>query len=347
MTPRLTWFAGTVLVLAACLPPTQAERGTVRRWLLCEECNEGELDSVVALGGRVVKVLGEALEGPPASGRENIRLQAGGMFARIPSPLVTQGVYIQHFVDNYVATYQSRAAMALALIPTPAAHQLLLNAIRNDSAYRDDVRRVLGASAQVSLDTAAGGTQSAPANSFVRINPTVVVRDTSDSAAPQLLDDVRVAFRVESGGGQVSDSDQITRGSGSASVRWQLGPGLDSLNVLRAEAAGQTVYFRATGRGPGLRLEFVTQPGNVRAGDTLATAVRVAVVDAWGQTDPAFAGIVELFVVGTAATWIQPIVGGEAVFPGLSFGGPAPAQRLLARVGGAAQAVSDPFDILP
>jgi hypothetical protein len=49
------------------------EEAAVHRWLLCEECVDGELDSVVAFGNRAVPALDAALRGPPRDRYENVR----------------------------------------------------------------------------------------------------------------------------------------------------------------------------------------------------------------------------------------------------------------------------------
>src|SRR5688572_27847111 len=148
-------------LLAGCDPLTPAERRSVQRWLLCEECVEGERDSVVRIGDRAVKKLGKALKGPPDEGVENIRLQVEANYRRIRSPASSQQEYVSHYLDNYRALYQSRSAVALGLIATPRARELLLEAIRRDSTYRDDVRRVLGAAFGILLDIQAPDWQRA------------------------------------------------------------------------------------------------------------------------------------------------------------------------------------------
>jgi hypothetical protein len=57
------------LALAGCDRLTSAEEAKVRRWLLCEECAEGELDSVVALGDRAVGCWARPADRRPSAGR--------------------------------------------------------------------------------------------------------------------------------------------------------------------------------------------------------------------------------------------------------------------------------------
>ena len=269
------------------------------------------------------------------------------MYARLSSPPLAQQVYARHFVDNYVATYQSRAAIALGLIGTPRAQAILLKAARNDTTSREDVLRAIGAAAPIALAVAAGDSQSAPADSTVRIDPSVLVTDVRDSAAPRPLADVRVVFRVESGGGRVgADSVQRTSANGTAAVRWQLGPGVDSVNILRVVAAGRTIRFRATGRGFTPRLAFVVQPHDGRRGQPMDTVV-VAALDAWDQQAANFNAAVDLTVPGTPFSLIQPTSAGAAFFPGIVLNFTGTGFRFRATAAGAAEALSAPFDILP
>jgi len=334
---------GVLITLLAC-HPTAEERSVVRRWLLCEECREGELDSVVALGDRATGALAEALRGPPAAGRENVRNQAIAMFRRSPgiSPF-SQQQYVNRFVANYVATYQSRSVVALGQIGTPKAHAVLLQAVQSDTAYRDDVLKALGAAAQLSLSRFAGDGQSAPLDSFVLIKPTVLVRD---STTGHPLGNVQVVFRVDSGGGRVVDSVQRTSPNGLASVRWMLGA-TDSINVLRAVAAGRIVQFHAAGHGYSPRIVFTTQPSNGRINQPIVPAVRVAVLDPWGRLDSTFSSNAIVNVPGTAFSLAQPIVAGQAGIPGLILNFTGTGLRLRVTAIGATPAISGPFDVTP
>lgn len=343
MIQRLTWVTGVALALVAC-GPSPEEQETVRRWLLCEECNEGEQEAVVALGDRVADPLAEALRGPPGEGVENVRRQAELMSARLASPATNRARYVNRFVDNYVATYQTRAAIALGSIGTPRTRAILLDALRTDSTARPDVLRAIGASAGVALAVSAGDNQSAPADSFVRINPRIVVRDTMTGAP---LANVRVLFRVDSGAGIVLGAAQHTGTDGSTSVRWQLGGGLDQVNILSATAVGQTVQFRAMGRGADPLLVFVVPPTGAHVAIPITPPVRVAVQDPWGGVIGSFTGAVTMTGVGQVLFSVDTLVAGVAEFSGLVFTSPGTGIRLKADVAGAGPATSAPFDVLP
>jgi hypothetical protein len=300
MTPRCALLLCLGAAAAGC-GPSKTERVAIDRWLLCEECAAGELDSVLAIGNRAVGVLGRALTGPPRSHYENVRRQALAYFDRLQafagaSVRTTREAYVSHYVGNYVATYQSRAAVALAGIGTPRARSVLHDALRRDSVYRSDVRRTLGGAVGASLTVVSGDNQIAPRDSFV-LNPLIVgLHDTTGQA----LEGVRVRFVIDSGGGRTTDSIQRTDANGGATVRWQLGP-VDSTNVLRAIGAGQVVRFHALGRPPGVSLVFTMQPTTTTAGAVIR-AVRIEAQDDHGNTVTSFNGNVNMTIApGTGA----------------------------------------------
>ena len=67
------------LVAAAC-GFADTEQQAVRVWLLCDECTDGERESVNAIGHRAVPFLTEALRGPAVS------YSAGTVGAPSPAP---------------------------------------------------------------------------------------------------------------------------------------------------------------------------------------------------------------------------------------------------------------------
>jgi hypothetical protein len=337
-----------MLAMAACngAAPTPAERRTVEEWLLCEECSDGELDSVLALGDRAVPLLKDALEGPPDDRRANMRQQSEAMWRGLQdTTAVLLPTFVARYDSNYVASYQTRAAVALDSLDTPETRQILLDALRNDSVYRRDVRRVLGRSLGAQLSMVAGDSQHAPLDSFVRVNPEVIVRDAGTNAG---LASVRVLFSVDSGNGTVFDAEELTDSAGRAEVRWQLGTQpKDSVNILRAVAVGRAVRFHARGHGPELRVVFVVQPRHGKVGQPLVPPVRIEVHDAWGDTQTQINQNLVLSLVGTGISSVHNVVAGVAHLPGLSIPVPGTGFRLLARVMKVEPAVSDSFDILP
>jgi hypothetical protein len=339
-------LGGLMIAVAACGGPAPEDTRTVERWLLCEECIDGELDSVVALGDRAIPILEAALQGPSDERRANMRRQAEAMWGGMRDrTVITLARYLAHYDSNYVSSYQSRAATALQRIDTPETRAILLDALRDDARYRADVRRALGRSLGVELSRVAGDSQHAPLDSFVKVNPTVLVQDTSTGAG---LEGVSVRFWVDSGRGRAVDSIEVTDSAGKAAVRWQLGSQpKDSINILRAVAAGRAVRFHAFARTPELRVVFLVQPRNGKAGQPITPGVTVAVQDAWGAIQTNVNQTVTLTVVGTSISSAYRMVAGVAQMAGLSIPEPGTKLVLRAAVPGAEPALSVPFEIVP
>jgi hypothetical protein len=339
--------AALVLALAGCEPEWDLdprEDRLVRRWLLCEECVNGELDSVIALGSRGQAAMEHALRrGPTKERRNKMRRQAEAMYARIPSPApVSRQRYVDHYLSNYVTIYSSRAIVALRRINTPSSHAALVRAMRPDGRYRYDVRRLLGESVGSLVSVVVGDSQHAPLDSFVRVNPTILVRDTTTG---QVLSNVRVVFRVDSGGGSVGDSIRLTNPSGRANTRWRLGAS-DSVNVLRVTAAGRVIRLRAFGHPYGNRVVFFVQPRNATVGQPIPPPPKVAVQDAWGTTQSGFNQDVVVSVQGTSVQAAYTLVGGLGTISDLRVFNPG-GFRLRAVVAGVPPALSDSFTVAP
>ena len=341
---RAWLLAGLVVALAVAASCGRSpEQAVIERWLLCEECTSGELAAVVALGDDATGALRKALlEGPPPSDREHIRRHAASRYARLRTPSVGLSRWLDHYESSYVEHYQSHAATALGRIGTTAARAALLEAMQDETRYGRDARRALANAAPVALSVVAGDSQGAPRDSFVRVDPTVAVRD---STTGQPVPNVRVVFEVDSGGGR-ADSVRTTGANGLASVRWSLGPGADSSNVLRAEAFRRKVRFRATGHGLGPRLVFTVQPTQGTRGRPLLPGVRLSVVDAWGRPDSTISGLAAASVVSTHDRASSPVVNGQIDFSGLVVTVPG-TFRIRLLLAGAAPVLSQPFDVVP
>jgi alpha-tubulin suppressor-like RCC1 family protein len=144
------------LVLSACEPGEDDEdrdRALVRRWLFCEECSKGELDSlrVPERRDRVVPLLAEALKGPPVVHRDNARRQLEEDYVQLlqaarsrnDTVRLDREQYTSHFLGNYRARYQSHAIAGLVAIGTPEAKAVLTEAFDSVQvgawSYRSDV----------------------------------------------------------------------------------------------------------------------------------------------------------------------------------------------------------------
>jgi hypothetical protein len=162
MTRRLV-LAALILVLLVVISTlarrnTASAEETVRAWLLCDECSDGELSDVLALGRNAIPLLTGALRsGPDAQQRANVRTQLEADVAaanRVSGQVVgvsaidTSGFY-GRYIDSYVRTYQERALIALnALRDTAAARHALdslvaldgVTALGWDSTFRAAVQ---------------------------------------------------------------------------------------------------------------------------------------------------------------------------------------------------------------
>jgi alpha-tubulin suppressor-like RCC1 family protein len=154
------WKHGWALALVgALLPACNGDNGNacdeavLRRWLLCDECTEGELDAVRAPACRaeMVPLLAQALAGPPSSRRGNVRVQLEATYDRLATRAADEGrtlpltreQYVAHYLGNYEATYQARAIVGLVAIGTPEAKAVLRDVAERvktgELHYRADV----------------------------------------------------------------------------------------------------------------------------------------------------------------------------------------------------------------
>ena len=104
-------------------------------WLECEECQYGELKSVVALGKLAVPSLAAALQvGPSPASLEELRLYLIETYQQLQREqliqrkhrLWTVDQYVNEYLQTYMNLYQVRAAKALGTICTPDAKTALV-----------------------------------------------------------------------------------------------------------------------------------------------------------------------------------------------------------------------------
>jgi hypothetical protein len=115
-------------------------------WMKCSECTEQDLQDVVKLGESAVPALGLLLrDGPPAASRQAMQNLLLAQFRNLKEfekshpqskVSVTEQMFVNIYMDNYVARFQVRAAAALSRIGGPAAQSLLEEA-QNASVRRD------------------------------------------------------------------------------------------------------------------------------------------------------------------------------------------------------------------
>lgn len=123
-------------------------------WLECTECDRGELKAVATLGAMAVPSLITTLKkGSSQAKREVMRLRLMRSYKQLTeykdshhalTATESEADYIAHYLENYAAQYQIRAAIALAEIGGPAARDALKEAYA--TPLRKDVERVVNAS---------------------------------------------------------------------------------------------------------------------------------------------------------------------------------------------------------
>ena len=131
-------------------------RRTIMSWLECEECTEGQLDSVLTLGAVAVPSLSAALlQGPsPARLAEHKRdlsesYQQQRQYSRshpAAAPRMSETEHLAVYTRNLLALYRVRAAIALERIGGPEAAEALTKAL--SLQLRDDERRVVQAASK-------------------------------------------------------------------------------------------------------------------------------------------------------------------------------------------------------
>jgi hypothetical protein len=142
-------LAATLAVAAAGEARGQ-DRSHINRFLVCIECTF-EADSLDSLAVRQPAATRDSLiaalyRGPPPTRRVNMQARFDSSYSRIlagaPGPLpMSRPTYIAHYLSNFVASFQKRAAVALARVGQgdTIARVALDNAIA-DTLLRQDVR---------------------------------------------------------------------------------------------------------------------------------------------------------------------------------------------------------------
>ena len=147
-----------VVVLGSLSCDHSRRNATVRRWLLCIECIEGELSAVVHLRDAAVPILKESLRGPSPEESTGVALRIGREFeetkrwtSRHPTRgdssarqlLPDSSTYVQTYVVNYIEKVQGRSAIALAAIDSDKARGALRKVWQTDSIRLQPIARRL------------------------------------------------------------------------------------------------------------------------------------------------------------------------------------------------------------
>ncbi len=159
---------------ASSLSETQQE--TIKRWLFCDDCTDAMRADVQALGDPAVEPLADALKGPPAEWRSNMRTQFGEAANDLGLSPTDSAAYVARYLANFDASAQSRSAWSLGDIDTPASVQALRDALgaSRSPPYRSDVLRAIH-EALVTAELAEFDGQLSP-DSTPAFLDTVVVR---------------------------------------------------------------------------------------------------------------------------------------------------------------------------
>lgn len=292
---RVAWLPRVLIpAFVACVTAcasTIQRPAELNRWLQCDECVDGELDSVVGLQSRAVEALVDALHGPSSDRVENMRRQFAASYARVvartdPSTLnITEATYVRRYLENYVATYRSRSAIALGRIGTDAA----VNALRaaQDSSYRFDVLFEIRRALADSMTIVEGDGQTDRVGATLPIDPAVLVTDGLGNPVVQLP----VTFVADSGNGIVlGGATRTDDATGIARAGWTLGP-VPGTHTLRVTAGNLTARFEATATsapGPVLTLN-AGQSQDAPVGTAVSIPPSVLVTDGAGIPVAGFA----------------------------------------------------------
>jgi adhesin/invasin len=205
------------------------------------------------------------------------------------------------------STPEGRVAFTdLAIRGSPGTRTLIFAA---DGFASATALVAVGVGAPASIESAAGGGESAVVGTAVPTPPAVLVRDADGNPLPG----IPVSFKVTAGSGTANGKTPVTGSDGVATVGgWTLGPKVGA-NTLEAtlsglEVSGSPVVFTATGTpGPvsAATSLVVADPAQISASaGTSASTITVTARDAFENPIPDLA--VTLSATGTGNTLTQP-----------------------------------------
>jgi len=213
-------------------------------------------------------------------------------------------------VGNTSATSDAQGRVTftdLAIRGSPATRTLIFAA----EAFASATALVaVGVGAPASIESAAGGGESAVVGTEVPTAPAVLVRDADGNPLPG----IPVSFKVTAGGGSANGGTPVTGSDGVATLGgWTLGPKVGA-NTLEAtlsglEVSGSPVIFSATGTpGPvSAEKSLVTANPAQIAASTGSSASTITVTARDGFENPIPGLAVTLAATGTGNTLTQPV----------------------------------------
>lgn len=126
-------------------------REILSRWLECTECNHGELEAVVRLKILALPgLMASFREGPSPANREAMRVHLMRSYKHLAeykarhqsfNLAITETEYLDRYLENYIAQYRIRAAIALGRIGGLEAKRALEDV--QLAPLREDVRNVV------------------------------------------------------------------------------------------------------------------------------------------------------------------------------------------------------------
>ncbi|HYV48249.1 MAG TPA: Ig-like domain-containing protein, partial [Myxococcaceae bacterium] len=187
----------------------------------------------------------------------------------------------------------------------------------------------------------------------VAISPAIGVRAVDASGNTASTGAITLAIANNAGGGTLSGTTTVTPVAGLATFNDisinKAGTGY-TLSATSGALSATSASFNIANAAAGA-LVFTTQPSNAASGATIAPAVVVTAVDAFGNTDPSFTGSVSLTLGGgaggatLAGTASVSAAAGVATFSDLSIAKAGTGYALTAAATGLTSATSSAFNI--
>lgn len=93
---------------------TRAQWDTIRAWLECIECQDGELSAVLSIGEPAVPILASVLKDLPADRKTRLASRFGAQWHALDTASPDSASFANRYVQNFVSVSRQRSARALA-----------------------------------------------------------------------------------------------------------------------------------------------------------------------------------------------------------------------------------------